>query len=53
MWGFLDVWFWLDQNIAIGKDALLRMKKSSQRAEGGAVCVRYVPTLKSTNLQVM
>lgn len=29
------------------------MKKSSQRAEGGAMCVRYVPVLKSTNLQVM
>lgn len=43
---------WLDQNIAIGKDTLLRMK-SNQRVEAGAVCVRYVPALKSTNLKVM
>lgn len=29
------------------------MKKSSQRAEGGAVRVRYVPALESANLKVM
>lgn len=43
---------WLDHNIAIGKDTLLRMKPS-QRAEAGAVCVRYEPALISTNLKVM
>lgn len=42
---------WLDQNTAIEKDMLLRMKKSSQRAEGGAVYVRCVQ-LKSTSLKV-
>lgn len=29
---------WFDQNTAIEKDTSPRMKKSSQRAEGGAVC---------------